>query len=267
MKPQPTKLYKYLNPARLNDALRENGTSTLRLSPTSVLNDPFEVMPGLDEFVSEARMAKVVSKMQAAFPEDAPTDSMYRKELQLRRFRREFVARHRALFDSMLGFVSLSAKPISTLMWAHYADSFKGFVVGYDFDAIEALVPDDYSGVLAEVQYEVDRPKWADMDTFEREEDVNQNIITCYSTKSKSWEYEEEWRLILPIHLARLVGEIRVIDIPSSAVSEILISEFTDEKLVSQIAARAAGYASATIRRVFPSKTTFECNIEAVDEF
>jgi len=266
MKPQPTKLYKYLAPGRIDNAIPENGPSTLRLSPSSALNDPFEVMPGLDDFVSDILLAKVVNKMKVEFPDDTNMEHMGQRELRQRRFRRGFNSQYRDIFDSMLGFVSLSTTPTNTLMWAHYASSFTGFVVGYAFDAVEALVPDDLSGTLAEVQYQDNRPRWATVDDFERLQSINANIIKCYTTKSKTWEYENEWRLILPISTPPTPGGVRLVEIPRSAVCEVIVSEFTDDDLVARLTARAATYPSATMMRVTPSQRTFECNIEEMSE-
>lgn len=264
MKPQPTKLYKYLDPARIDNVLPEDGPSTLRLSPSSVLNDPFEVMPGLDDFVSESMLAKATSKMKAEFPDDKDMENMCRRELQQRRFRLGFTSKYRNIFDSMLGLVSLSATPTSTLMWAHYASNFKGFVVGYTFEAVAALVPEDLSGTLAEVEYQDERPRWASVDDFERQESINLNIIKCYTTKSRAWEYEQEWRLILPVPTSP--SKVELVKIPRIAVCEVIVSEFTDDKLISTLTARAATYPAATMMRVLPSQKTFECNIEGMSE-
>lgn len=162
------KLYKYLDPARIDNVLPENGPSTLRLSPSSVLNDPFEVMPGLDDFVSESGLAKG------------------------------------------------------------------------------------------------ERPRWASVDDFEQLENINSNIIKCYTTKSRAWEYEQEWRLILPVPTSP--SRVELVKFPRSAVCEIIVSEFTDDNLVSALTARAATYPAATMMRVFPNQRTFECDIEEMSE-
>ena len=266
----PTTLYKYLAPERLADALPEQGASTLRLSPSSALNDPFEVMPGFDNYLSEEHLASAVSKMKADYPDDKDIESKCRKEVWHSRFRSEFTSRYREQFDRQLGIVSFSTNPANILMWAHYAASFRGFVVGYDFDAVAALVPEDLSGTLAVVEYRDERPRWANFAAFEDPQTIHENIERCYTTKSTLWSYEEEWRLILPAAsepeppLRRVGGSITVVEFPRASIREILVSDSTSEELYSALAARGPLFPNAVMKRVYPAQDSFSCGVEAL---
>ena len=81
----------------------------------------------------------------------------------------------------------------SILMWSHYADCHKGFCLEYDIEELKMyndifsfIYPIKYSNVPAEI-----------CASFEPEKADN---LTIYATmcKSSHWEYEREWRLVLP---------------------------------------------------------------------
>lgn len=65
------------------------------------------------------------------------------------------------------------------LMWAHYAESHRGFVIEFR--------PDFMTEPLKEVKYATERP----LLTFE---DIDQNRDDFYLCKSREWHYENEWR-------------------------------------------------------------------------
>ncbi len=77
----------------------------------------------------------------------------------------------------------------SMLMWSHYANSYKGFCIGYDFSEMielykENILPVVYTDELTSIQ------KYLHI--------KNKYIAGIYATVSKStvWKYENEWRII-----------------------------------------------------------------------
>ncbi|MCZ7449586.1 DUF2971 domain-containing protein [Agrobacterium rhizogenes] len=90
-----------------------------------------------------------------------------------------------------LGIACFSETWDQALMWAHYADSFKGLCIEYDFEALRDSLPDatsfsriSYAGRLLDIGSEI--------------EDTNQIAKWILSTKHESWSYEREWRLFAP---------------------------------------------------------------------
>lgn len=89
------------------------------------------------------------------------------------------------------------------LMWSHYANSYAGFCVEYDFSKLK-----DFVGFIYPVNYTKDRPtisiKDAGLGGFSLEEggkiinsDVDiMNIISYMLCKNTCWNYEKEWRII-----------------------------------------------------------------------
>jgi len=90
-----------------------------------------------------------------------------------------------------VGLFCLSARWESHLMWAHYADSHRGVVV--EFDRLEDAFSGDETELLGEVKqvlYSEDVPQ---LDFFTRSTEL------LFLTKSREWEYEKEFRILLPV--------------------------------------------------------------------
>jgi len=73
----------------------------------------------------------------------------------------------------------------SILMWSHYANEHKGFCIEYDTKMLlKRLLP------LYPVKYSNKMPIW---------ETGNDNFKRGVYTKASEWEYENEWRVIMPV--------------------------------------------------------------------
>ena len=89
------------------------------------------------------------------------------------------------------------------LMWSHYANSYSGICVEYDFTKIK-----DFVGFIYPVVYSAERPtislqdlgmKGFDLSAEEKiiRGDINMAAIFSYLlTKNECWNYEKEWRII-----------------------------------------------------------------------
>lgn len=79
--------------------------------------------------------------------------------------------------------------PCNELLWAHYANSHKGFCIEYDLDKLDACITDgiDYR---IDVVYQENKP------TISPDEPTDKKIEKAFSTKSLTWIYENEFRLI-----------------------------------------------------------------------
>ncbi len=89
------------------------------------------------------------------------------------------------------------------LMWSHYADSFSGICVEYNFEKMDKFI-----GFMYPVKYSSVRPTISlkDLGLSELKKDENGKFVTdevninaifsCLLAKNKCWSYENEWRLI-----------------------------------------------------------------------
>lgn len=95
--------------------------------------------------------------------------------------------------DTKLGILSLSKRYDDELLWAHYADSHKGFCIEYDLDRL--LSKQNPKHRFFDVQYSTQIP------SLDFAEILDQNtpdvlIKIMLGFKSKRWEYENEIRII-----------------------------------------------------------------------
>lgn len=90
----------------------------------------------------------------------------------------------------------LATDPKNRLMWSHYADSHRGFCIEYDFNSLKDEV------LPFPIIYSENRPlvpwKAAIDHTQESMEAATADLTLGLLTKDKSWEYENEWRVLLP---------------------------------------------------------------------
>ena len=132
--------------------------------------------------------------------------------------------------DELLGVMCLTEAANSLLMWAHYADSHQGFVVQFDetspfFD--RRVGPDDELRHLRKVTYSSRRPSL----TLSEVKDGS-----AFLTKGLEWQYEAEWRMIVPLDGAsKVIGSgpeaVHLFSFPAAAVTSVILgSRMADDK-------------------------------------
>lgn len=86
------------------------------------------------------------------------------------------------------GICCFSETPTNELMWAHYADEFRGICIAYDFSNLRESLIDDAQ--FTRLFYSESQPRLnltrADLET---------SVRRVLSSKSQKWSYEREWRL------------------------------------------------------------------------
>ncbi len=251
---RPVRLFKYLAPERL-DAL----DGWLRCSPAIVLNDVFEMTTNFTAWSTPQELKDLVLEKWPATLDAAVADAFLKVE-QHKGLSREQVlslpgARERldaflrqwsdvtplvrtALdsvlprfnematdkLSSALGVVSFTEQPASLLMWAHYADRHMGFVVEYDpghswFDRRRG--PDDEYFRLRPVRYQQERAALVATNTSGEQ---------VFLTKSVDWEYEREWRVLLPIEGCEVRApderngmSVHAVQVPREAIKCVIV--------------------------------------------
>ena len=234
-------LYKYLHPDR-TDVLRNQ---CIRFSSPAVLNDPFELKPHLaalatpEYAAAELRramprvlaeeLAKVPAELRALIPGHVMETLL---ESQLPRFQtqleglsaqmmpllQETMARK---LEELLGILCLTEDADNLLMWAHYADSHRGFVLHFDeaspfFD--RRVSDEDELRHLRKVTYSKKRPSLTLSDVKDG---------SAFLTKGSAWRYEMEWRMIVPLaDASKTVGSgaeaVHLFKFPAAAVRSIV---------------------------------------------
>lgn len=110
-----------------------------------------------------------------------------------------------------VGVYSTSSKRDDLLMWAHYADHHRGFVIGFDTSTLQ----DNYHFQLVQVEY-VDEYREMDIAAIVDFENVAQRLRKVATRKGRRWELENEWRLVYDWPLSNCL-----VDMPMSPTEVI----------------------------------------------
>jgi hypothetical protein len=158
-------------------------------SPLS-FNDPFEAKPLVDISGTKANVHKFIEKLvRANWLEGTPADRILKHRALERAFKRDPKAVFRNSLCEILNdyaVLSLTEDSLHPLMWSHYSDSHRGICI--EFDATMYFFRFAHSIDYSESYPVVDPRKSSP-------EEINRISIL---TKAKFWEYEKEWRIILP---------------------------------------------------------------------
>jgi len=120
------------------------------------------------------------------------------------------------LVYSKVGVFSLTKTKDPILLWSHYADSHRGYCIGYDVDLLRADFMNKYSNsqkVFYElnVQYEKEYPKIIPRRNMSEADFVSIPL----KTKSDFWCYEQEFRFII------LGASRELTEVPPEAIIEV----------------------------------------------
>jgi hypothetical protein len=241
----PTSLYKYLPADRTSEVL---GKLLIRFSQVSVLNDALEFKPPLiglapKQLVKELVIEKIQSKYPALLEQvrqklpaqiaekmidDVISDGADDAEKNRDNYYKTL--------DENFGLLSLSEIATDKLMWSHYADGGRGFLIEFNpkhpwFSAKKAE-NDDFRQ-LRRVIYVASRPPKYLKDATGTE---------VLYTKGQEWEYEKEWRIIRNFNdAASKVGpdgngkDVLLFAIPPDCVRGMVIGYRATEEAVERV--------------------------------
>lgn len=178
--------YKYLP---FNEgSLKVITEGTVKFTCPLEFNDPFDCQPVayIDETVRQKNYFKAIERLKG---KQTPAQKI--KE----RGRNFAILKNGVKSGEMLrqnlqtmGVLSLSRTCNDILMWSHYAENHKGFVVGFHYKDFDSPSYDKgISHILPhKVDYKEDRPVFNFAKSHE--------FINCLLVKSPQWEYEQEER-------------------------------------------------------------------------
>ena len=141
---------------------------------------------------------------------------------------------HKKEMNTKFGILSLTSKNSNLLMWSHYSNSHRGFCIGFDKYILFKVI----YGTLGPVIYSNEFPS---VGLFDKN---FQGLARILMTKSKDWEYEDEYR-VTKIDSAR-----QVFKFPNEAVKEIILGYKMEDDYKDEIGKLA--------RQKFPNSTIYE---------
>jgi hypothetical protein len=241
-------VYKYLLPARAAGILDK---LLIRFSQASVLNDALEFKPMLKGMGTRAEIeAGVGERLKAKHPESLvqvgallPPDKAEKLIAEVvsdyadvveANYDRSVKEVYRQL-DRNFGVLSLSEAPTSPLMWSHYADGGRGFLIEFDPQHTWFWAKRDNRDSfrhLGRVKYEERVPAYF----------LNlPDDIALYS-KSVEWSYEKEWRIIRNFNEATVIKgkdgydiDVLLFAVPPSCIKNVVIGYKATKDSVDQV--------------------------------
>ncbi len=190
-------LYKYLPPS--DDSLKIFENKTLKFTKPKDFNDPFEFLPFADE-MTPAEIIRdheyILKNAYALLPKGKGAGYLKQKP-KLARNAIKALKSHREEMRSSLTVFCLTANPVNTLMWSHYAGNCKGFVVEFKFP-LKRIVGSEYFIPPIPVRYSKKRenvPLTTMINPETKKDYLNWFTKLCL-TKSTDWSYELEYRAL-----------------------------------------------------------------------
>src|SRR5258706_3941347 len=196
-------LFKYFPPDKLD--FFEN--RLVLLTPPKFLNDPWDFLPKGRNLTDE-EITKECQKFEKEMAEGKPVPAelaQLRPEERWQRF--DIAGKSQAFAEGLpncakeyvskkYGIVSFAEKPSCRLMWAHYAESHSGFVA--EFIASDHFVePEEKLPSCSCIGFPVCKVKYPP--SFKPRPWTADSIVGASWSKHPLWEYEQEWRMLLPL--------------------------------------------------------------------
>jgi hypothetical protein len=236
----PNILYKY-RPLALLHVLAER---RIRFTQPVVFNDPFECRPILTPGRETETQRRLVTALRQAIqqvlgiPAALPSGDQYPHE-----------AANEGLLGALsnsVGILSLSENPTDLQMWAHYAESHTGFVIGFDATHgwLGSVVRAPTIGALNAVRYVSERKRvnWDEL-----------SPLDLYYIKAAEWRHEREWRVVRNVgDLERVPGDheppVMLAEFPLKLVKRVIVGHRASRDLRRDLAqiVRSTGYFSPT---------------------
>lgn len=265
----PAVLYKYMPVKRgkiFDDWL-------IRFTQPGALNDPFEMRPHIAGYSTPEEVREIASRRWEEYAreryetmagartkDDKPIPfDVFRARIEPHRvaqieaallrspeYNAQMAAHIEELMNRNIGVLSLCEHADSLLMWSHYGDSHRGFVIAFDSGAPffnQSTPPADLNasadeasqfaeeyGRLRHVRYREERPSVV----------VTEMTFDNIMTKGKAWEYEGEWRMLMPLDYADLTMlphpglPVCLFSVPPSSVKSILLGCNSDNALLAR---------------------------------
>lgn len=248
----PLKLYKYYSPSAVEKTIFDN---TIRWTIPCEENDPFE---GLASGWDEAVVKRAIENSQAK--EDILNSLFKSREIQNR-------------VSHITAFVSFAKRNDNLLMWSHYGEKHTGACIEFDTyylrKEIDELKQVDYAKTIGAKRKEVPLPLEGQDDTTP---EYQRRVREFLSFKAKEWEYEEEWRFIVPPMTScikpKVVGSkiILVSDIPQGAITKLIfgynVPVSTRLGWAKQI---RVNHKNCKFAEVVPKRTIYELDVVDLD--
>ena len=248
----PRLLYKYYSPNNIEYTIKEN---TLKWEIPCNENDPFEALA--DRWDEDSVRREIGESRE----KEAILNAIFKsREAQLR-------------ISHITSYVSFSERCDNMLMWSHYGDKYAGACLEFHTFALERFIDKvervEYAKEVGEGREPIPLPREGQDDTSP---EYQNRVRKFLAHKAKEWEYEEEWRLMVPpmakIIECRKAGDkwLLVSEIPAGAITRLIFGcsmpPPTRLSLAKQIKTKHRNCQFAVI---VPDRNYYKLSIEPLD--
>lgn len=224
----PEQLYKYRT---INEYLFKTlETNSLWFSNPNDFNDPFDCRLDINLGKTKAEIIENLKDYTGLLKMKTKNlQKTFELILSQPAFYNDFMSKlHQVYINEKLGVCCLAEEPDNMLMWAHYAASHTGVCLEFEIERNGFF----YRNLLP-VQYKTRYPKFNLSDYNNRRRNLYVMHQQAVCTKSKLWEYESEWRVIVDSgagpyefekkHLRRIIFGVRAKDESVKRVKQALL--------------------------------------------
>lgn len=100
-------------------------------------------------------------------------------------------------YTKLFGYLCFSERCDSPAMWGYYADRGYGACLEYEFDVIE--IEEGVYEILFDSMISLCKPIYLKKVSYSNERTPQGDIYSAFFTKSKEWEHEKEYRIVVPL--------------------------------------------------------------------
>lgn len=260
--------YKYCEPDRID--VLENGM--IRFTQPADFNDPFEASPsfsGNRPDLDGALLAQYLKDAEPCTPQ-VPLQRLADGAQNIVCLRRRFALDYSAKLSEHFVALCLSRSRSNLLMWAHYTDCHRGFVIGFDTDS--EFFKRGVFGGLRDVKYTKIRARAPEKDIrYATQEELDSYNSSLFFTKSDDWAYEDELRIVRHPQDADCVPgkpngwDICLFRFPLEAVREIIVgTPMTEDNLARIVELHGSKYRHAQVLCASPDPEQFAMEVTAL---
>ena len=161
------------------------------------LNDPFDCNITIRyDYCDDDLLTKII-RHDTQYSEPDLSDKQVREIITNFRNERDIPKKFYNFMNQNFGIFSMSEEIKSPLLWAHYADSWGGIAIEYDYAKLfsymlKSLKQEGLKVTFDKVKYKRKFPQ-----LIPKSPNNNKLILRSLLIKPLEWNYEKEWRIIL----------------------------------------------------------------------
>jgi len=270
-------IYKYYD----EDTLQPVTDRTLKFATIEDLNDPFECLAVIESREMRPEdVPLILDELGLLEGYTGPLDQKLLEELaqKFNENSKGLIAQTGHNFSSILnqisvrkqvdsalayGILSFSTNPKSGLMWSHYCNKHKGYVLGFDKDhdffrggeekplGLGRLNPVDYREKRIEIGNKEDQG----------------SFLEIMHRKSDDWAYEHEIRMVMPLKYCKSISpSLHVLEYPKEALKRVIFGFYCPPNTVDEIKT-CLSESKVEYLRAVPSSVSFDMELMPEEEF